>query len=130
MGAVLVIIHLNGHSNVLLDADSPEEEVKLRSLLLELEDQLVPLQERAEQLALEDETLATITHQAAPPDIKPKRGRPKGSSTGFDPETKRRLVRQAQHLRTQGVTWGRIGGRFGISADTIRRWVEETEPNE
>ena len=124
MGALLVAVHLNGRTNVLLDAESPAEARQLDALLKALEPDIGALQARVQGLIAH-------TAEAAPgePDDsaprKAKRGRPRGSASGFDKATKVRIIREARQLRTQGITWEGIHARTGISADTLRRWMHE-----
>lgn len=102
----------------------------MQDLLRSLEDDLVRLQAHAEQLGSQEKDALVVATESQAFDTKQKRGRPKGSATGFDPATKDRLIRQARHLRTQGVTWEAIAARTGLSSDTLRRWVREAEANE
>ena len=66
-------------------------------------------------------TVRTVTQRIR------RRGRPKGSATGYDAETKQRLVQDIRRYRQQGVSWPGIAARIGVSEDTCHRWYAESD---
>jgi len=43
------------------------------------------------------------------------------------PEQKALFVERARALRSEGVSWNRIGKELGVASDTVSRWCREAE---